>query len=565
MKLRDYQTAAIDACYQHLREHEDNPCIVLPTGAGKTPVMAQIVKDAVTRWHGRVMILAHRKELLQQTVDKLQRICPEVVCGVYSAGLKSRMTDQPCIVAGIQSVYQRACEFGAFNLILVDEAHRIPKDGAGQYRQFIQDAKVVNPKVRIVGLTATPYRATSGNICTPKGILNSVCYDAEIRGLIAQGYLSKVVSYEGDKDAVADTSGVGMVGKEFNLGELEEAFNTSGLVGRACADIASRSGERRKILIFCCGISHAESVSLELARLSGQYVGLLTGETPAQERAELISAFRDGDLRWLVNVNVLTEGFDAPNVDCVALVRATCSPGFYYQMAGRGLRVDDGKNNCLILDYGENIMRHGPIDDIRIKEKKKGTGEAPVKFCPDCEAAQPTARRVCSECQYEWPEVEPNHIGEAEQRFGALSGAISYDRWVVDSVGYYDHRKRGAPEGHPHTLWVEYRCGLSRTVSEWICFEHPIGNFARTKAEGWWKKRAKCGGPAPRSVAEIIDIAREILVEPIAVHVKIVSGKQYPEITKAELPEFTPDCDYETAPPDRQADKAWISDDEIPF
>jgi DNA repair protein RadD len=148
--LRPYQEEAKSAVYSYLRSHDDNPCVVIPTAGGKTPVMASICKDAVGQWNGRVLVLAHVRELLEQTVDKLNKICPEVRFGIYSAGLNRRDKDQPVIVAGIQSVYRRAGELDAFDLVIIDESHTIPLEGDGMYRQFLRDAKIVNPQVRII-------------------------------------------------------------------------------------------------------------------------------------------------------------------------------------------------------------------------------------------------------------------------------------------------------------------------------------------------------------------------------------------------------------------------------
>ena len=174
--LRPYQEATKAAVYDHIRKRADNPCVVIPTGGGKTPVMASICKDAVTLWNGRVLILAHVKELLEQSADKLQAVCPELKFGIYSAGLKRRDTQQSVIVAGIQSVFRRACELDAFDLIIVDEAHMIPPEGDGMYQQFLAEARIVNPDVRIIGMTATPYRMKDGLICTPEHFLNHPDY-----------------------------------------------------------------------------------------------------------------------------------------------------------------------------------------------------------------------------------------------------------------------------------------------------------------------------------------------------------------------------------------------------
>ena len=168
MELRPYQAEAVEAVYNHLRTKDNNPCIVLPTGTGKSVVIAKIVSDAVSQWGGRALILAHVKELLEQNAGKVKALCPEIPIGIFSAGLKSRDTDEPVIVAGIQSVYEKACDLGAFDLIIVDEAHLIAPDGDGMYRTFLKDMKVINPKVRVIGLTATPFRLKGGLICQPE-------------------------------------------------------------------------------------------------------------------------------------------------------------------------------------------------------------------------------------------------------------------------------------------------------------------------------------------------------------------------------------------------------------
>src|SRR5690606_5321356 len=213
--LRPYQAEAVEAVYDHLRRRDDNPCVVIPTAGGKTPVMATICRDAVQQWDGRVLILAHVKELLEQAVDKLHAMAPDLwhQIGIYSAGLGSRDTDHPIIVAGIQSVYRRATELDRFDLILIDEAHMLPPDGEGMYRTFLSEARIVNPNVRLIGLTATPYRMTTGMICGPENLLNHVCYEVGVRELIVQGYLCPLKTKAGRRKV--DTSGLHLRGGEF--------------------------------------------------------------------------------------------------------------------------------------------------------------------------------------------------------------------------------------------------------------------------------------------------------------------------------------------------------------
>jgi DNA repair protein RadD len=383
MILRPYQEAARRAVYDHLRALDDNPCVVIPTAGGKTPLLASICRDAVTLWGGRVLVLAHVKELLEQAADKLAAACPEVRFGVYSAGLKRRDTDGPVIIAGIQSVYKRACELDAFDLVLVDEAHLIPLEGDGMYRQFLADARKVNPRLRVVGFTATPFRLKTGPICTPEGILNAICFEVGVRELIRDGFLSPLVSKAGK--ARADTAGLGVRGGEFVPDEVEDLMDQAALVEAACAEVVEHARSRRAALIFASGVRHGEHVVRVLHEKHGVECGFVTGETAAGERSALLGRFRWGELKHLCNVNVLTTGFDAPNIDCVVLLRPTLSPGLYYQMVGRGFRLHPGKEDCLVLDFGGNVLRHGPVDQIRVQARKAGTGEAPAKECPECQ------------------------------------------------------------------------------------------------------------------------------------------------------------------------------------
>ncbi len=394
MKLRAYQKAAVEAVYDHLRNRDDNPVAVLPTGAGKSLVLAQIASDAVQQWHGRVLVLAHVKELLEQNADKVRRLCPDIKVGLYSAGLKKRDTNTSVLVAGIQSIYKRACDLDPFDLIVVDEAHLISKKGDGMYRQFLADCKVINPHVRVIGLTATPFRLDSGMICSEDHFLNSVCYEIGIKELIRDGYLSPLVSKAGVHRA--DFGGLHMRAGEFVSEEVESLVNDDALVSAACAEIVELTQDRRAVLIFASSVAHGRRVVDMLQQNHSIECGFVTGETPASERDELLARFR-GDaptsllgaepLRFLCNVNVLTTGFDAPRVDCVVMLRPTMSPGLLYQCVGRGFRLHPGKQNCLVLDFGGNIERHGPIDQIKPKDKAKRPDQGPpAKECEKCHA-----------------------------------------------------------------------------------------------------------------------------------------------------------------------------------
>jgi len=502
MILRPYQQAAVDAVYEHLRTRDDNPCVVIPTAGGKTPVMATICRDAVTRWDGRVLILAHVKELLEQAADKLRAICPEVEFGVYSAGLKRRDTDHAVIVAGIQSVYKRACELDAFDLVIVDECHLITTEGEGMYRTFLAEARVVNPEVRVIGLTATPFRLKSGMICGPDNILNHVCYEVGVRELIRDGYLCPLVTKAGSRKA--DTSGLHVRGGEFVAGEVEDLMDQDSLVLAACAEIVALAHDRRSCLVFASGVKHGRHVAKILADMGGRECGFVCGKTPSAERDDLLNRFRRGELKYLVNVNVLTTGFDAPNIDCVVLLRPTLSPGLFYQMCGRGFRLHPGKRNCLVLDFGGNVLRHGPVDQIRVVQRdRNGNGEAPAKECPECRALIAAGYAICPSCGYEFPPPDRQQHDAMASDAGILSGQVTDTEYEVRDVTYSVHTKHGAGDDDPKTLRVDYRLGLNHWQSEWICFEHT--GYARRKAVAWWRRRSP--DPVPDTAQRAVEIA----------------------------------------------------------
>ncbi|MFO0493493.1 MAG: DEAD/DEAH box helicase, partial [bacterium] len=244
MQLRPYQSEAIAAVYEHLRTRDDNPCVLIPYGGGKPPVIATICRDAVCYWGGRVVLMAHVNELLEQAADKLRVIAPDVPMGIYSAGLKRKDLGYAVTVAGIQSIWKKACDLGPVDLIIVDEAHMIPADDDGMYRQFIADAKVVNPNVRVIGLTATPYRLKSGAICAPAphNILNYVCYEVGVRELIVQGFLSPLKTKAGLQKISTDDLHVRA--GDFVASEVEDLMDKEGLVEGACAEIAAHTKDR---------------------------------------------------------------------------------------------------------------------------------------------------------------------------------------------------------------------------------------------------------------------------------------------------------------------------------
>ena len=559
MELRYYQRESIAACYAYFAHNPSrNPCIVLPTGAGKTHVIVQVCRD-VQKWQGRVLVIAHVKELLEQTATKLRAV-DGLDVGVYSASLKQRDTESDVLVAGVQSIYKRGFELAGsrpFNVVIVDEAHRIPVEGDGMYVQLLNDLKQTNPRLRVIGLTATPYRTSDGYVCSDDHFLNDVCYEAGIKELIAGKYLCELSSKRSACEI--DMTGVRTSGGDYVQSEMESRFVGDDKVGPAVAEILKLTADRNKVLIFCCGIGHASEVAFHLDQ-AGQKVRIVTSQHDGRDGS--IEAFKHGDCKYLVNVNVLTEGFDATAIDSVVLLRATISPGLYYQMVGRGLRTDQAKQNCLVLDYGGNIKRHGTIDNLKIKAKQVGeAGEAPVKCCPECNEMVHAGLRLCTVCGFEFPLPPPNHEHTAST--DSVLAEVKTEEHEIDNVSYQVHTKRNAPEA-PKTMRVSYWLGVNSICDEWVCVEHT--GFAFEKAYAWWFARSKTKIPA--TAEEAVALAKQgVLAMPSVIKIRTKSGEKFSTITGYTLGPKPDAVEREPGDDGEKPDRLWEEylESEIPF
>ena len=551
--LRPYQQEAVDAVYRHLHDKDSNPCVVIPTAGGKSLCIAQVAKDAVTKWNGRVMILAHVKELVEQNAGKLKGICPELPVGVYSAGLDCRDTRQPVVVAGIQSVYNKIEAFRPFDIVMIDEVHMVPPDGEGRYRTFLEAAKRVNPRIRLVGWTATPYRTQGGLICRPENLLNEVCYEIGVKELINRGYISNVTARAGK--VKADTEGLHVRAGEFVAEDVEKLMGEEGLVASACREIVELTNDRQACLIFCTSVAHCRKVAAQIAKLSGEECAIVTGDTPDLEREETIRRLRGETvkadlfsdkppLRYCCNVSVLTTGTDIPRLDTIALLRPTNSPGLLVQMVGRGFRLspETGKTECLVLDYGRNIERHGPIDMIKVKEPGQGGGGPLAKECPNCRTIVNLPVMLCPECGYQWPRKEPERKAHeaTAAKAAILSGEVRVEKFPVMDTTYQVWEKHGAPPGSPKTVRVTYDVDFLTHFSEWLCPEHT--GYARRKFEKWWREHAHPDCLMPSTAEDVCEHGYAgMLREVKSITVRFVSGQKYPEVTGCELGDYAID------------------------
>ena len=504
MDLRPYQQESINSLNNFLRVKPENPCVVIPTGGGKTIIFAELIKQYLTAWPTtRIIVLAHVKELVRQNAEKLMAYWPESwdKVGIYAASLNQRDTFASITFASIQSVYNKAMHLGHFDLIFIDEAHRIPVTGEGTYRTFVADCKRINPMLRVIGFTATPYRLGHGMVCGKDNILNEVCYEANVGDLIKEGYLSALLTKS--SNIKIDLSDVHIRKGEYVAAELDEIINTDKIVEGAVDEMVDLCADRNAWIIFCTSVAHAEHVSQALMARHNIDAPVVHSQIRKSERDRIISDYCERKYRVICNINILAEGFDAPFIDAVIMLRPTKAAGLYYQQIGRGLRTHISKKDCLVLDFAGNIAEHGPIDKIRIKDKKPGNGFTPVKACPECERDVYVSVTTCPHCGYLWPAVEnnqPKH-GISASNDAILSIHLESQYIPVNRVRYYKHQKE---DGKP-SIRVEYLCGL-KVYKEWVCVEHT--GYPRAKAVAWWQSRTQSITPPSNNVDEALEFIR---------------------------------------------------------
>lgn len=391
---RPYQKEAHDAAWNFIRTSTD-PCLIeAATGAGKSIIVALLAETIQKHSGKRVLCLCPSGELVSQNGEKMK--VAGIPHSLFSASLGRKSLRHPIVIGTPGTIKNSLSRFGAeFGAIVIDEAHGLTPT----LIKIIERIREHNPNVRVVGMTATPYRMGAGYIFAmhPDGkpvpehqtrdpFFTQLVYRITAHDLLAQGYLTPVkVGQIGASKY--DTSGLelGRNG-QYTASSLDRAYNghgrkTAGIV----ADIVAQSQDRKSVMLFCATVQHAHEA---LASLPPEISGIVTGDTPKDDRKRIIAKFKDGRIKYLVNVSVLTTGFDAPSVDVVALLRKTESAGLLQQIIGRGLRIDQGKTDCLLLDYSDNIETHFPDGDIFNPDIRVPlvSGELPPMncTCPDC-------------------------------------------------------------------------------------------------------------------------------------------------------------------------------------
>jgi DNA repair protein RadD len=549
-KPREYQEAAIESIFEYFQSGKTgNPLVVLPTGTGKSLVIGEFVRRVLAQYPmQRCVNITHVKELIAQNCATLLKQWPDAPAGVYSAGLGRKEHCYPITFAGVASAVKQPEKFGHVDLVLIDEAHLVsPKDNT-MYQTLIAKFKAVNPYLKVIGFTATPYRLSQGMLTEKGGLFSDVCFDMSgidaFAWLLTQGYLVPLVPR--CTATKLDVSNVNVHAGEYVQKELQQAVDKDELTFATLKETLQLAGDRSHWLVFASGVDHAKHIRdmLDSLNVPATWVH---AKMPSTERDANIKAFREGQYRAMVNNGILTTGFDYSAIDLICVLRPTQSPGLWVQMLGRGTRplyppgssIDSQqgrleaiaaseKKNCLVLDFAANTARLGPIDDPSIPDpKRKGKARpAPVKICDKCSSYNHTRARVCIGCGAEFKQLA--NIAKGASRAALISGykEAPLEKPVVEvfdvtRVVYASHQKHGSKS---ISLRVSYYCGLRR-FEEWVTIEYE--GYARKRACDWWRARAKQQALVPLTVSDALSRLAELRTP---TQIKVWVNKKFPEI-----------------------------------
>lgn len=557
---RAYQTEAVGSLWTYFATKAGNPIIAMPTGTGKSVVIARFCQSVFTAYPSqKILILTHVKELIQQNYEKLKSVWPFAPAGVYSAGLNMREHNKPITFAGIASVAKKWALFGHVDLVLIDECHLLSPNDDTMYQQFIAGLMSINPFLKVIGLTATPWRLGHGKLTDPvtkpdgteiPSLFTDFCFDITgvepFNRLIAEGYLLPLIPKR--PKTMLSTDGVHMRGGEFIEKELQIAVDKAEITEAALHEAIQYGANRKKWLIFAAGTDHADNIG-DMLNMMDIPTGVV--HSKREGRDQTIADFKAGRLRAVVNNNVLTTGFDDPAIDMIVCLRPTASAVLWVQMLGRGTRplwgpgdfdlntipgrlqsiTASDKHNCLVLDYAANTKRLGPINDPVVPPRKgQKAGEAPMKCCPQCDTWVHASLRFCNtilenltSCNYEFTfETKIKQTASSDEL--VKGDAPIVETFKVDHISISKHEKAGSPP----MVKVAYYCGY-QMFTDYVCVEHQ--GWALKKAKQWWRLRSG-GMEPPETTASALELSTQLTH---ATHLRVwinkkVDGKTWPEI-----------------------------------
>jgi len=378
MKLREIQKEALNSALESFKSGGTYHLIQAPVAFGKTILASALIQEAVIKYGARCLFLAHLKELILQTEEKLKAFAPDIDCGIWCGGLGSKESKQVTIGTR-QSIVRALNELGVVNLIIIDEVHVMGKND--DYKKIVDHFLKLNPRLRVLGVTGTPFRLGDGYIYGEDKIFKDLAHQTTMDEMIDCGYLSP---YRYKMACSPDLSNVKKSKGEFNLSDLSNEMIKDYHMGSVKQAIDEHAQDRKSIMVFAVTIEHAESLA--------EFLGCDAVHSKLNKDIwrDRVDRFKSGEARILVNVTQLSIGFDAPAIDCVVLARPTLSPALFTQMVGRSLRISEGKENSLILDLVGNYSRHGLPSNPKVKNtedkkaEKKEQSEREANVCPEC-------------------------------------------------------------------------------------------------------------------------------------------------------------------------------------
>ena len=529
---RWYQDECVEALYKDVIESKSvHPIGVVPTGGGKTIILCKLIDKILSeRPTSNILVLAADKRILGQNKKSLEGYFEGIEIGLCSAGLKSYDVKK-ITVAGIQSVYRKADDFAYFDYIIIDECHLINPKQKGMYRTFLDQLDA-----NYIGLTATHFRTGHGYIHEGKDALfNKISYDMSApevyNRIVAEGYLSQLFSYPTALKLTGD--GCRTTAGDWNEKDLSEINDRDHITEGAIIESIHYGKKYHHWLFFSIDIKHCDNI---VEKLNSHGISAVAIHSKAEGVDQKIEDFKSGKYRAAVQVNMLTTGFDYPEIDLICDMRPTKSPILHVQGKGRGGRVvyasgydldtiegrlaaiENGpKPHCLVLDFAGNIERLGPINYVTVKKQKdkKGKGQPITKNCPECRFINWGGAKLCENCGFEF-------VFEEKLKMQASSAEIikkDFEKKPVDkkplkewldvtTVKYSRHPAKNPLK--PDTMRVSYQCGM-RSFSEYIAIDH--SGYARHNARNWvkfrWPQRTDIA--PPNTLTGLLFHSRELL------------------------------------------------------
>ncbi|SIT11685.1 Superfamily II DNA or RNA helicase [Roseivivax lentus] len=397
MRLRPRQSLFVERSLAALCDH-GNTLSIASTGFGKTIALSAVVARSIEGSDAKACILAHRDELTSQNRSKFGRVAPEITTSVVDAGSKDWAGQATFAMVPTLTRPANLKAMPALDLLVIDEAHHAVADS---HRRIIDHARHANPDCRIFGVTATPNRGDRKGL---REIFDNVGDQVRLGELIASGHLVPPRTFIIDVGVQNELRSVRKTMSDFDMNEVAGIMDRAPVTDEVIRHWKEKAGDRPTV-VFCSTVAHAENVAA-VFNDADIAAAVIHGDLDGATRRRILAAYASGEIRVIVNVAVLTEGWDHPPTSCVVLLRPSSYKSTMIQMIGRGLRTVDPeeypgviKTDCIVLDFGTSSLTHGTLEqDVDLDGREPVPGPAPSKTCPECEAEIPLAVPECPFC-----------------------------------------------------------------------------------------------------------------------------------------------------------------------